>query len=311
MTLDKNSGNSRLAASLPILPFLLYAIVWMSQLACMTSGAPQAPGGLAASPAPPGPGAPETEALLKRLTALAESSADNDQKELARLLAQASTLERLDEPKERSQRTPPDFRVARVFDRLRANPSPAAASTLSTLMRSEALNSDWRLQELLIRALGIQRPLRDDSVHFLDAQSQSESLNLQIVIIALIENQSPPAMALLGRKLEDPKLDANNKISWIRYRLLPVRRSPELLSGVEKWLAAGKLDAIVRNALVDALFDYRPREWGGTELPVPPDEAATSAEAAVLLRRIGKMVTSSDYPSSIKDGVRRTLAKLP
>ncbi len=294
--------------------FVLYAIACMAQAAVMCSGAPPptgSSGGLAAPPLSNGPVTPETEALLKHLASLADSQSNQAQSELAKQLADVATLDRLDEPKERNQRTPQDLRVARVFDHLRDNPSHAAANTLSALSRSEVFNSDWRLQALVIRALGTQRPLLAESAAFLDAQSQSNSLNLQNVIITLIENESAPAAALLGRKLEDSNLDDNNKISWIRYQLLPKRRSAQLLYGVEKWLAAGKLDETVRIALVDALFDYRPREWGGTDLPAPPSESSTSAEAAKVVRRIAELVLASNYPSSVRDSVRQTLTRLP
>ena len=140
---------------------------------------------------------------------------------------------------------------------------------------------------------------------------RSKSLNLQIVIIVLVENESAPATALLGRKLEDSEIDDNNKISWIRYHLLPKRRSVDLLRGVEKWLADGKLTATVRNALVEAFFDYRPGEWGGSDYPAPPNERDTSAEAAIILRRIGQMVKDSDCSASVKKSVHQTLSKVP
>ena len=295
------------------LVILLYALVCLVQTACM-SGAPSAggpSGGAPAESSPAQPTNPETAALLKRLTALAESQNDAGQVELASELANPATLDSLDKPAERNQRIPRDLLLARIFERLRDNSSPAASATLRTLSKAEALNADWRLQQLVIGAFGHQRPLLPDSVAYLDAQSQPKSLNLQIVIMALVENESPPALALLGRKLADPKLDDNNKISWIRYQILPKRRSADLLLGLEDWLAHGKLSTTVRTALVEALFDYRPREWGGTELPAAPDDSATSAKAGAVLHRIAKKALDSDYPASVKNSVRQTLAKLP
>lgn len=290
---------------------LLYACACLMQTSCMPGASSTGgPSGGAPSESPPAqPASPEAAALLNRLTALAESRAEADQSALATDLAQPATLDILDKPPERNLRSPQDLSIARIFERLRDN--PAATNTLQTLSKSSALNGDWRLQQLLIRAFAHQRPLLPDSLAYLDAQSQPKSLNLQIVIMTLVENESAPAMALLGRKLADPKLDDNNKISWIRYQILPKRRSADLLLGVEDWLARGNLNAAVRTALVEALFDYRPREWGGTELPKPPDDSTTNPSAAKVLRRIGKQALDGDYPKSVKQAVRETLGKLP
>lgn len=293
---------------------VLCAIIGLVQTACMSLAGPPpggSSGGLPAPPLPAGPGTPETQALLRKLLALAESSSAGNQAELAAQLSAASTLDALDPPAERNRRVPRDLRVARVFDALRANDSAAAAKTLIALTRSEAIQQDWRLQALLIRAFGTRHPLTADAVAYLDAQSKPKSLNLQIVIAALIENESPPATELLGRKLADPALEENSRISWIRHQLLPRRRSAALLRGIEKWLGDDKLARPVRHALAEALFDYRPGEWGGEDPPAPPEERSTSAEAAVVLRRIGKQILESGYPSSTQAAVRRTLANLP
>lgn len=277
------------------------------------AGPPPGPssGGLPAPPLPSSPGSPETAALLKRLISLADDKSVGAQEDLARQLASAATLDTLDAPRERAQRTPSDLRVARVFDRLRQNQAPAAAKTLLALTHSQAIRDDWRLQSLLIRAFGSQRPLQQESVDFLDVQSHTKSLNLQIVISTLIENESAVALALLGSKLADSGIDDNNKISWIRYQILPKRRTVPVLRGIEKWLSEGKLGVSIRNALMDALFDYRPREWGAEDLPAPPKESATSADAVEILRRIGKVVTVGNYPASIQSAASRTLGKLP
>src|SRR5262249_15835448 len=143
---------------------------------------------------PAQPSSPEAEALLKRLTTLAESQNDVEQAELGRELAKSATLEMLDKSAERSQRIPEDLLLARIMERLATNSSPAAATTLRAVSQADALNADWRLQQLVIRAFGKQRPLLPDSVAYLDAQSQPKSLNLQIVIMTLVENESPPAL---------------------------------------------------------------------------------------------------------------------
>jgi hypothetical protein len=291
-------------------------VLGLMHATAMLPGGPPPPGfsgGLAAPSLPASRGTPETEALLKRLLALADSQNDTDHRELVRQLSDPVIIDRLDEPKERNQRSPQDLRLARIFERLGSNPSPLGADTLAALSRSDALNADWRLQELVIRAFAPQRPLRADSVAFLDAQSQPKALNLQVVIHVLIENESEPALELLGRKFADAAIDDTNKLSWIRRQLFPKRRAPGLLDAAERWLSNPKFALSLRTALVDVLFDYRPREWGGPDLLPPPlPETATSPESTKILHRIGKHVLAShDYPASVKNAVRQTLAKLP
>jgi hypothetical protein len=272
----------------------------------LSGGAPPPP---RRAPAP----SAEVAALLERLIRLAASPRSEDQAELGRLLGESKTLDQLDAPAVRDRSRPRDLQLARVLDRLRENPSPNAAQSFATLTRNKGFNRSWLRSELLVRALATQRPLLPDSLSFLSAQAQPASVNLHLAIDSLCENNSEPAIAVVGRKLADPKIDYNYKIAWIRGPILERRRSPVLLAAAEKWLADGGLKQDLRAVLAEALFDYQPSVWypGGEGLPRPPDEKATSAEAAAILRRIGTSVSNGDYPVPIQSAARRTLGDLP
>jgi len=161
---EKFLGGGRLLSFAPCLG-LMHTV-------SMLPGGPPPPGffraALAAPSLPASRGTPETEALLNRLlsfggqpkmTPTTTSSRGN--------FSDQATLDRLDEPKERNQRSPMDLRLARIFERLRGNGSPPRSRhAWRASPRSDALNADWRLQELVIRAFEQQRPLRPESVAF-------------------------------------------------------------------------------------------------------------------------------------------------
>jgi hypothetical protein len=277
----------------------------------------EAPEAMAAGGAPPPPRptpvtTPETAALLARLLALADSARSEDQRELAGLLTQAETLDRLDEPKERDRSRTADLRLAAVVSRLRSNAAPAAATTLATLARSTVYRESWQREELLVRALGTPRPLGPETLSFLDEQARADSVNLHLAVAALCDNGSPEAIALLGQKLADPSLDTVYKLGWFRDPLLRNRRNPEMLRAAARWLARDGLSHDLQIGVADALFDYRPDEWypGRGGAPRPPDEASTTPDAASALRLVGQTVLDGDYPASIKKAVRRTMGKL-
>lgn len=276
---------------------------------------PRVPSGGAPPPPPHSAPAPSAEvaAFLQQLVALAASARREDQSELSRRLGEMKTLDQLDEPSVRDRSRAVDLRVARVIDRLRANASTNAPQTFATLARSEAFNASWLRSELLVRALATRRPLPAECLAFLDAQARPDSVNLHLAIESLCENGSEPALAIVGRKLTDAKIESEYKIAWLRGPILKQRRSPVVLGAAEKWLAAGALERELRDALAEALFDYQPEAWypGREGLPRPPAEKSTTPEAVVILRRIGNTVSAGDYPAPIQATARRTLGKLP
>lgn len=273
----------------------------------MSSGG--APPPSRAAPAP----TPETAALLDRLVRLADSTSDGDQRELAKLLGQPAILDQLDEPSVRDRSRTADLRIVVVLRHLHNNASAPAQQTLAHLARSQVYGESWQRQELLVRALESQRPLHPDALAFLDAQARPDSVNLHIAIDTLCNNGTREALDLLGRKLADPQLDRVYRLGWMRTAILRNRRSPEMLRAAQGWLAPGALDRDLQIGLAEALFDYRPDEWypGRDGWPRPPDESATTPEAAALVRRLGQTVLGSDYPAAVKTAVRQTLKKLP
>ena len=279
-----------------------------AQTAQVTSGG--------ASPPPP-QSAPVPSAqvgmLLERLVTLAASADGAALAELGRRLGEEQTLDQLDEPKVRDRARPGDLRVARVIAQLRKNSSTNATQTLEMLTRSATFNASWLRSDLLVRALATRRPLTVECLAFLDAQAQPDSVNLHVAIDSLCENNSEAAWNLVWRKLTDRNIETEFKIAWLRGPMLEQRRTAAMLNAAEQWLAASQLERELRDALAQALFDYQPEAWypGREGLPRPPEDKSTTAEAATILRRIGKSVLTGNYPASVQSAVRRTLGQLP
>ncbi len=278
----------------------------------MAPGGPTS-GGMAPPPRATPPATGETAVLLARLVTLADSARSEDQAELARRLSEASTLDQLDEPAVRDRSRTTDLRLAVVMDHLRDNAASASTRTLAALARSPVYRQSPQREELLVRALGTARPLPPEIVSFLDDQTRATSVNLHVAVEALFDNGSPEAAALFGRKLADPAIDPVYKLGWFRGPMLRHRREPTVLRAAEEWLARPALSPDLKVGLADALFDYRPEEWypGRGGRPRPPEESATTRDAAAILGRIGQAVLDGDYPASVKASVRRTLGRLP
>ena len=78
--------------------------------------------------------------------------------------------------------------------------------------------------------------------------------------------------------------------------MLRHRRDPAVLEMSRDLLRKPELDAERKNALVEALFDYRPRDWylspeaGASPPPKPPPANKASAEAKKLLKEVAGII---------------------
>jgi hypothetical protein len=180
------------------------------------------------------------------------------------------------------------LRLRRVTTALRDNRSPVARESILRLVASETFTAIGARVELLLEATVAVRPAPGELVAFWNRYSQPEDGFTPITIMVLVENGSPPALALLERKLADPAHDDADKIAWMRADVLTHRNAPRLLETCERLLASG-LPAPLKSALIDVLFDYRPGEWfrPGSSYS-PPPERLYSAEARELVERIAR-----------------------
>ena len=228
-------------------------------------------------------------ALKNAAVFLAASRAPEDHKTLGRFLGTATFLSRLDPP-EHYDGTWTDLRLGRVVDTLAENRCPSSDEVLVGLIGSAEFQAHPLRVQILLRALAAVRPSPPQAIAYWDRLSGPESPITWDVIEALFINQSIPALDLLERKFADPSQDRDRRILWMRM-FLPVRRNDEPLLLACERMVTKSLPADLRPALVEVLFDFRPREWYRAEMnnpPKPPPRAKASVEAKTILERIGR-----------------------
>jgi hypothetical protein len=201
--------------------------------------------------------------------------------------------------------------LALVMDALRTNQSPAARTTLVSLAVSATFTNSLPRLELLLRALASVNPPPSEVLRLWKQQSQPDAPFRHIVVDALVENGSEPALALLGRIFTDPGHDDEEKVAWMRGPLLRHRNDVLLLLGCEKLLTNG-LPLTLRAALVEALCDYRPRSWYTVEPPPkPPARDQASPEARAVLCRICEFALKTlPLKSQLRNAVEQTRSEL-
>lgn len=205
------------------------------------------------------------------------------------------------------------LRLNRIITALSENKAPSAHDVLVVLTQSSVYKSVNRRITMLISACAAVRPSPPEIVRFWDSYSQPETGFISRTISALVKNGSPPALALLEKKMADPKHEDKHKLDWMHRPILEHRNDPPLLECCLRMLEGG-LSENLRPALVETLFDYRLREWFPGKRPTvpkpPPREEATEP-AREQLRRIGeyalKNVELSDEQKETVQGVLEQL----
>jgi hypothetical protein len=227
--------------------------------------------------------------LSKAATSVARSAVPADGERLRALLSTEAFLRRLDSDADYTNAAKFRLRVSRVVEALARNPAPGARKAFLELLHDKTFLAEDERTLALVQAGAHARPAPPELVKFWDAHSRPDDGFTPTTIAALVDNGSPPAVALLEKKLADPTHSEDEKRAWMRTLVLTHRNDLTLLEGCERMLE-GSLPAPLRPALVEALFDYRPGEWYRPATVVsPPDLAAASQPALAKLRKLGKI----------------------
>jgi hypothetical protein len=286
------------------------AIMAQGNSACEVEPGPQGTQSSAGTPLPVLQSSKDPAELQSSALALASSKRAADHRALLGWLSKPEFLRRLDSDSAyggSAQR----LRLAPVLSALSSNSSPSAQGTLVALTQRPTFVQSAPRADLLIEACAALRPTPPEVVRFWDDHSRPEDGFTNRTIEAMVQNGSPPALALLEKKMIDPAHDEDDKRAWMLSSILTHRNDLSLLKSCER-LLTGKLGANLRPVLVEALFDYRPTEWFSPATVLkPPDRDEASPAARAELRSIGayalEKVTLSENQRS---AVRKTLGEL-
>jgi hypothetical protein len=219
-------------------------------------------------------GSTDPKALVHAAQVLATSDDPADHQSLSDALVDADFLARLDDDAAYDGRIN-RLRVGRVLRTLSKHLDASRSALLVRLTGDQVfLQQELRI-DLLIKACAEVRPSPPEVVEFWDAHCQPEDGFCNLTIAAVIENSSPPALALFVARLLDPAHDETDKLEWLRQEVLTHRLNLELLRACREALARG-LGPPLDRALVEVIFDYRPVEWyRPATLREPPDGVPT------------------------------------
>jgi hypothetical protein len=251
----------------------------------------------------------DRQELVKTAILFARSPLPEDQKALLRALRSEDFLNRLDSEQE-YELEPRMLRVARILKALMDNTSPAAHQTLIALTQSPAFAADEVRIELLIPALAVVRPAPPQAIQFWDKYSQADSAEVHLVIEALCDNGSEPAIALFEKKMLDPGFEREYLVAWMHDMVLRHRNDVPLLKCCQRLLTGG-LPEEVRANLVESICDFSERWYSRDIKPEPPARAAASEEARDIQRAICRHALNHVTLNPVqKAAVERTLMEL-
>jgi hypothetical protein len=228
--------------------------------------------------------AAEAKELLRPLLALARGDDPARHAELLEQLQTLAVLDALDSEADYVNASKFRLRVAQVLEALAQNPAPSARAAFLALTTSEVFLAHDERTMSLVRASVSIRPAPPPLVAFWDRQCQPEDGFTPTTITVLIDNGSEAALALFEAKMLDPAHEDDDKIAWMRTRVLAHRNDLALLESCERLLVA--LPEHLQPLLVEALFDYRPEEWfrPAVGASAPPLEAASREQLDQVLK---------------------------
>lgn len=230
--------------------------------------------------------------LLDTARRLAQSNNPVDHDHLRKLLTSAQFLKQLDGT-ERYQGAPDRLLLSEVLRELSANRASSAEAVLIALTHSPSFLANPLRVELLIRACVPLRPAPALVVRFWDTHWLPDDGYSHVTAVAVCDNGSTPALALLERKMASRGHSDDDKRVWMVTGVMMHRNEEAMLETCER-LLRGMLPQRLRPLLVEALFDYRPMEWfRPATVLVPPDRKLASAAARARLHSIGEYALKS------------------
>ena len=256
------------------------------------------------------PSKEEQRTAFNQAVALASSIRPEDHSLLLQKLKSEDFLKKLDS--ENAYLGPPArLRLRRVLEALSKNTAASARNTLIQLTQVPSFYKEPARADLLIMACAEIRPSPPEIIKFWDHHSQPDDGFTPLTIEAIVKNGSEPAIALLEKKMLDPKHEEEDKLDWMRSSILSHRNDLILLQGCERMISGG-LSEHLRVALIEVLFDYRPEEWFRPSITIKaPNRQQAAPEALAQLRKIGQFALKKmNLRNDLKKIVEKTLDEI-
>jgi hypothetical protein len=164
--------------------------------------------------------------------------------------------------------------------------------------------------ESLLQILPHVGTLPGAAIDLLENAADPDSASLEVAIEVIFETGDAAALDVFADQARNPEQDTGLVADWFRDPLLRHRAEPAVIRMSVDLLTRPGLDRERKNALVEALFDYRPLDWylspaaDHQVLPAPPPSDQISPEGRELLTQLAEFVVADDEIAP----VNRTLA---
>jgi hypothetical protein len=245
------------------------------------------------------PASENPKVLYSYACQLARSTQESELASLQTRLMDVAFLTKLDSA-EAYEGQATRLRVAGVMQVLAENHAPPARKVLLALTTSPAFLKHRARVELLIQALAQIKPAPQQAVVFWDKHCHPEDGYSSVTVWALLENGSPPAIALFERKMQDIRFPETERRYWLTACVLQYRNDLPLLQTCHRLLES-RLEEPYRLLLVDVLFDYKPDDWyGAGHWYKPPPGAKATTEALEQLRALGRQALETQSLSKLQ-----------
>lgn len=242
----------------------------------------------------PGVSPPPASDFARSMQEKAGSRSPADLQEVGRALISPRDLLRLNTAQEYATLSPETLALQKILAGLSKNPSEAARAIIGDLCSNKDFLAEQARVECLLLALPKIHPLPEKALPLLRKSVEPASENLEIAIRVLIDIGEKSTLDLFASQVLASRQDFVLVQSWMRDPLLRHRRDPAVLEMCAGLLQQPKFEAGRKNALVEALFDYRPSEWYHSEgtPPKPPSSKSLPRGSRELLKKIGIVIAA-------------------
>ena len=254
----------------------------------------------------PGPGMQAAEPTQLALCLQQKSSSDDpgDIAEIGKALTSAERLLNLNTQEEYDQLPTRSLAVYPILTGLAQNENSAAQDLIADLSRNaEFLAKPGRLESLL-QVLPYVSTLPTEAIDLLKDATDPDSESLEVAIEIIFETGDPAALELFAEQASNEEQDVELVQDWMRDPMLRHRADPAVIRMSIDLLTRPGFDRERKNALVEAMFDYRPKDWYPTpasddqSLPEPPTLNRVSQEARNLLSELAEAIATDQEVST-------------